>query len=115
MASVDELNQIASVVTSTGYISFDELPKEEEIKILKFGLYKSNFFGKDRDCVRAFVEEGFLILPERFDQSLNKMLNMNTNNLYLIYHGRSGKGPNKRINISFIEKNNNNDKKKNQK
>lgn len=120
MANVDELNQIATSVTSSGYIGFDELLKEKEIKVLKFGIYNSISYGKEREAVRVFIEDGYLILPERFDEAVEKMLNMNTENLYIIYHGRDGKGQNKRINLSFIEKKNNgttitHEKKKNQK
>lgn len=106
MASINELNEIASSTVSTGYIGFDELVKEQEYKVLKFGLYKSNSFGKERDCVRVFIDYRFLILPERFDSSLKKMMNMDTEHLYIVYHGREGKSQLKRIKLSFVEKNN---------
>lgn len=97
MASVSELNKIAS----SGYQNFDMLEVGKPYKVLAFEIYKSEVFNKVRDCVRVNIENGFLILPERFDAAAHKMKKMKTDRLYIIYNGREGKG--NRIKIQFEE------------
>lgn len=97
MASVNELNKIAV----SGYRNFDSLEIGKPIKIHGFEIFKSEAYNKVRDCVRVNIENGFLILPERFDAVAHKMKKMQTNNLYIIYNGREGKG--NKLKIEFKE------------
>lgn len=100
MSVAKQLNKIASS-SSYGYINFDTLELGKPYKVLGFGIYKSEAFNKERDCVCVKIEEGFLILPERFDKDAHKIKKMNTENLYIIYEGREGKG--NRLKIEFEE------------
>lgn len=93
MTSVEDLNKIVS----SGYKNVDSL---EPYKIFGFEIYKSEAYNKIHECVRVNIENGFLILPERFDSALHKMKKMNTDNLYIIFQGRNGN----RLNIEFEEK-----------
>lgn len=97
MASVSELNEIAT----SGFQNFDSLEIGKAYKVLGFEIYKSDSFNKPRDCVRVNIENGFLILPERFDAAAHKMKKINTDNLYIIFQGRDGKS--KRLKIEFKE------------
>lgn len=97
MLSVRELNK----VSSSGYQNFDSLELGKPYKVFGFDIYKSESFNKTRDCVRVNLENGFLILPERFDAMAHKMKKMKTDNLYIIYHGREGKG--NKLKIEFSE------------
>lgn len=92
---IDELNEVAEY----GYISFDDLELNFKYKIHSFGTYESSFSGKIRIAVRVEIDNGFLILPERFDSKVSDLQNLNVEKLYIIYKGR-GKG--KRINIQFV-------------
>lgn len=97
MSSVDELNQIAT--SCRGYINFNSLEIGKPNKILGFGIFKSDSYGKERNCVRVDIDDGYLVLPERFDNAAQKIIKTNVNNLYIIYKGRVGK----RLSIEFKE------------
>lgn len=97
MSLLKELNKIAT----SGYQNFDSLEIDKPYKVLGFEVFKSEAFNKVRECVRVNIENGFLILPERFDVIAHKMKKMKTDNLFIIYHGRE-KG--NRLNIEFEEK-----------
>lgn len=98
MSSVVELNEIAK----SGYKNFDSLDKNKPYKVYGFDTYKSESYGKKRECVIVEIDNGFLILPERFDDAANKMKKMNIDNLYIVYKGREGQG--KKLLIEFLEK-----------
>lgn len=98
MSSVEELNRIAT--SCCGYINFNSLEIGKPNKILGFGIFKSDSYGKERDCVRVDINDGYLVLPERFDNAAQKITKMNVNNLYIIYKGRAGN----RLIIEFKEK-----------
>lgn len=102
MASANQLNKIAASTSTSGYLNFDSLEMGKPYKVLGFGLYKSEAFNKVRECVRVNIENGYVILPERFDKAAHTIKKMNTDQLYIIYQGREGKG--NRLNIKFEEK-----------
>lgn len=97
MASIAELNEIAS----SGYKNFDSLEVGKPYKVIEFDTYKSDSYNKIRECVLVNIDNGYLILPERFDGAAQRMKKMNTDNLYIIYNGREGKG--KKVLLEFIE------------
>lgn len=101
MATARKLNEIAES-SSSSYISFDALEIGKPYKVLGFSAFKSEMFNKVRTCVRVEIEEGMLILPERFDNSLHRILKMNTEKLYIVFNGRDAKRMN-RLNIDFEE------------
>lgn len=88
-----------NAISESKYVNFDQLNVGSPYKILGFNTYKTSAYKKDRVAVRVDIEEGFLILPERFDAALNDILSMSTENLYIIYSGRQGKG--NRLKIEF--------------
>lgn len=96
MISIDELNKISE----RGYKNFSTLIIGKPYKVLAFDAYKNSTY-KKRDCVRTTIEEGYLILPERFDGLAPQMKKINITDLYLIYTGRTNPGD--RINIKFEE------------
>lgn len=100
MSFIQRLNDISE--STYGYIKFDKLIKNKPYKVLGFAPYKSAKYNAKRIGVRANFEEGYLILPERFDASLSEMENMETDNLYIIYKGREEEG--NKLQIEFIEK-----------
>lgn len=97
MASIAELNEIAT----SGYKNFDSLEVGKPYKVFGFEIYKSDLYGKVRECVLVNIDNGYLILPERFDAAAHKMKKMKTDNLYIIYNGREGKG--KKVLLEFVE------------
>lgn len=93
---VEELNEIAQY----GYVSFDDLVLNQKYKVFSFGTYESTFNGNKRVAVRVEIDNGFLILPERFDAKVSQLQNQNVQSLYIIYKGR-GKG--NRLNVQFSD------------
>ena len=91
MATAKKLNKIAAGSNQGSYINFDSLTVGKLYKVLRFGEFKSEMFNKERNCVRVDIEEGSLILPERFDKALSRILKMSTKNLYIVFKGRDKK------------------------
>lgn len=102
MSAASFLNEIGKAKAKSGYQNFDSLEQGKPYKINSFSAHKSNAFDKERIHVRAHIEEGYLILPERYDDCYKQLKTLNTDNLYIIYNGRSGKG--NRIEIEFEER-----------
>lgn len=99
MSAASFLNEFGNAGTTSGYKNFDTLEQGKQYKISSFSAHKSNAFDKERTHVRAHIEDGYLILPERYDDCYKKLKSLNTNNLCIIYNGRKGK----RIDIEFEE------------
>lgn len=101
MSSAAKLNQ----TSSSGYIKFDDLEKGAKYKINDLLTYKSTNFGKDRLCIKAMIDDGYVILPERFDSAVEVLKELDIEKLYMIFNGRekSKKGRQGRILIDFVE------------
>lgn len=97
MSTIVELNEIAT----SGYKNFDSLEPGKPYKVFGFEIFKSDSFNKTRDCVQVNIDNGYLILPERFDNAAHKMKKMNTENLFIIFQGREAKS--NKLNIEFVE------------
>lgn len=102
MATAKRLNKIADTVGS-GYIPFDSLEIDKLYKVNSFNIFKSTAFNKERDCVRVNIDDGYLILPERFDCLADDLGKLKVEKLYIVYEGREEKG--NRLKISFQERN----------
>lgn len=99
MSAAKFLNEVGKTKSASGYINFDSLKQGKPYKISSFSAHKSNAFDKERTHVRAHIEDGYLILPERYDECYNKLKSLNIEKLHIIYNGRDGK----RIDIDFEE------------
>lgn len=98
---LDELNQLAE--KTSPYIRFDDLIAGTPYKIQKFSVFEGTKYKGNRLC--AHIEDGYLILPERFDvlleNNLYEQLN-NENNISIVFNGRDESKGN-RLNINFIK------------
>lgn len=99
MSAASFLKQIGTA--TSGYMNFDSLEQGTPYKVLSFSAYKSKAFEKERNCVRVHIDDGYLILPERYDGCYNRLKTLNIDNLYIVYKGRKGKG--NRLEIDFEE------------
>lgn len=105
MASLTELNQLAE--KTYGYIKFKDLVQEKPYKVLKFDVFvRSNNFSssaantKSGNRVCAHLDEGYVVLPQRFDGLLedDRFEKIDIKNLYVVYHGH---GDGNRVNVTF--------------
>lgn len=99
MTSAALLNE----VETSEYIKFNDLTKGAKYKVRELGTYKSNGYGKERLCLKVVIDDGFLILPERFDSLVNNLKELSTENLYIVYDGREKPGDKGKLKIKFIE------------
>lgn len=87
-----------------GYIKFTDLILEQKYKVNEFKILTSTLNGVTRKCVRVEIDDGYLILPERFDRKVNTIEQDNANlaiaSLYISFHGRQ-KG--NRLDIRFTD------------
>lgn len=83
------------------YKKFDDLPLgEHEIKSF---MLRSAKYG---DCVSVFIEDFYLILPDRFTQVIGqkrKIEEMNAGKYILIWKGKIGSGKEAQLDIDFEE------------
>lgn len=90
---------------SNSYISFDKLKVGVPYKIHRFGTYTDERYTtkKKKNQVRltAFIEDGYLILPERFDCMVSELDSIDAEKMYIIFNGRSETS--RFLNIEFIE------------
>lgn len=99
------LTKLNTCNKANSYIPFDNLEVGVPYKIHRFGSYNDDRFStkKKKNQVRlaAFIDDGYLILPERFDRLVAEVENLNAEKMYIIFNGR---GENNRfLNIEFIE------------
>lgn len=95
-ALVSMLNECANKFGPT-YVKFDDLKKDVPYKVHKFGTFTGPDFNKVmKTHLTVFIDDGYLVLPERFDSLAGTGLD--TENLYIVYHGREKK----RLMIEFI-------------
>lgn len=95
-SSLTQLNKLAK----NGYIQFDSLEVGVPYKIIKFGKLTTDKYKQGHTHLIAFIEDGYLILPERFDGMTDSIDEINIEKIHIIFNGRE----NKRLNIEFIEK-----------
>lgn len=76
----------------------EDLERKKKYPITKFDVYEDTQFQKG-NCVRVVLEEGYLILPQRFNDLLegDTLSKMNAEKMVIIYHGKT----NKSCDISF--------------
>lgn len=91
---------------ASSYIPFDNLEVGVPYKIHRFGTYNDDRYStkKKKHQVRltAFIENGYLILPERFDSMVAEVESIDAEKMYIIFNGRNEN--NRFRNIEFIEK-----------
>lgn len=97
-SAADKLNESSS----SGYINFNFLKKDVLHKIHSFQTFKNTAFGKERLCIKAFIDGGYLILPERYDEKVEDLKGMDISKLHIIFRGRE-KGDKGRLLIEFAE------------
>lgn len=98
MATAAELNDVAT----SEYIKFDTLEKGKKYKVLELDTFKSTNFGKERLCLKVLIEDGYLIMPQRYDKKVPLLKELDTENLYIIFKGR-GKGEKGILDVEFFE------------
>lgn len=96
MSTAEALNNVVSV----DYIKFDELIPGKKYKIHDFQTFHSTKFGKDRLCITLVLDDGYVILPERYDKLAAHLRHFNPANLYLIFNGRKN---GKKLQLEFFE------------
>lgn len=93
MASVALLNKLARM----RYIRIDDLEVGKKYPIEKLDIYVDTLYHKG-NCVRVVLkeEDGYLILPQRFNGILqgDQMAVMNSQNLAIVYTGKKIEGTN---------------------
>lgn len=103
-SALDKLNACANSETP-GYVKFDDLELDEPYKIQKFGVYKSTNFDKEKTHLTVYIDQGYLILPDRFNTLVAEAEKLNCENLYIVFKGREYKkgGDIQRLMIEFKE------------
>lgn len=96
MSTAEAFNSVISV----DYINFDELIPGQKYKIHDFQTFHSTKFGKDRLCITLTLDDGYVILPERYDKLATHLRRFNPANLYLIFNGRKN---GKKLQLEFFE------------
>lgn len=90
---------------TNSYIPFNNLKVGVPYKIHRFGTYTDDRFStkkmKNQMRLTAFIDDGYLILPERFDRMVAEVENIDAEKMYIIFNGRSEN--NRFLNIEFIE------------
>lgn len=87
MASVTLLNKLAKY----RYVRIDELMRGKRYPIKKFVVYVDTQYDKG-NCVRVdLVDEGYIILPQRFNELLegDTLETMNSQKLAFVFHGKT--------------------------
>lgn len=97
-STLDKLNACANSETP-GYVKFDALEINQPYKIHKFGTFESANFDKKQTHLTAYIDQGYLILPERFNTLVNGAEELNCEKLHIVVKGREKK----RLNIEFKE------------
>lgn len=102
-STLDKLNACANSETP-GYIKFDTLELDKPYKIQKFGVFKSTNYDKEKTHLTVYIEQGYLILPERFNTLVDGTEELNCEKLYIVFKGRENKGGDiQRLMIEFKE------------
>lgn len=94
--SLIKLNKCAN---SAGYVKFDTLKEGAPYKVHKFGSLSTDKYKKNQTHLTAYIDLGYLILPERFNDLAATFDEIDCENLFIIYHGRDGQ----RLKIEFQE------------
>lgn len=96
MSLAEELNQIGGY----GYIRFTDLVVGQKYKVYALKSFDSTLNGGVRKCLRVDIDNGYLLMPERYDQKVHTIHTSNVKNLYIAFNGyQSGK----RLDIQFSE------------
>lgn len=95
----DQLNELST--KTSAHIKFDDLEIGVEYKIHKFGIFEGSKYGGSR--VTIHIQDGFLILPERFDKILEnaEYQQMIDSGISIVFGGRDKSNGN-RLNITFV-------------
>lgn len=96
MSLAAELNKIGGY----GYIRFTDLVVGQKYKVFALKSFDSTLTGVARKCLRVDIENGYLILPERYDQKAHTIHSSNVENLYITFNGYQN---GKRLDIYFSE------------
>lgn len=96
MSLADELNKIGDY----GYIKLTDLVIGQKYKVLALKAYESTLNNLNRKCLRVDIDDGYLLMPERYDKKVATIDSANVENLYVMYNGRQ-KG--NRFDIHFVE------------
>lgn len=74
MSVAQELNEIGEF----GYIKFTDLVIGQKYKVEALKVYESTMNNINRKCLRVDIENGYLILPERYDKKVNSVDSTNS-------------------------------------
>lgn len=96
MSLAQELNEIGEY----GYIKFADLIPGEKYKVHALKSFDSTLNNTARKCLRVDIDNGYLIMPERYDPIVKTIATLNVDNLFITYNGRQ-KG--NRLDIVFSE------------
>lgn len=100
MSLAQEFNELGEY----GYIKFTDLVETQKYKVLELKRFTSTLNNTQRNCVRLEIDDGYLILPERYDRKASTIEKDNAKlehfDLYISFHGRQ-KG--NRFDIRFTE------------
>lgn len=85
----DELNELNN--SYSRYIRFTDLEIGKKYKVHKFSTFESLFKRTQGDSnrigVRVDIANGYLLLPERFDEKFEELQSKNIENLYIVFNG----------------------------
>lgn len=96
MSLAEELNEIGNY----GYIKFSDLIPGQKYKVHALKTFNSSLNNTTRICLRVDIDNGYLIMPERYDPIVKTIVSSNVDNLYIACNGRQ-KG--NRLDIVFSE------------
>lgn len=98
MATAEILNKAGKY----GYIRFEDLEENKKYKVEELSIFRSTIKGEPRNCLKVCLEDGYLILPERYDHLVHQIPSMDVTNLYIVFNGRM---TSKRVEVNFVEEN----------
>lgn len=85
MSLAEELNKFGEY----GYIKLSDLPEGQKYKVHALKSYDSTFNGINRKVLRVDIDNGYLLLPERYDQKVHTLESTKVENLFITYNGRT--------------------------
>lgn len=95
MSLAQELNELGDF----GYLKLSDLVVGQKYKVKALKSYNSWLNGENRLCLRIDIDNGYLLMPERYDEKVKTIGTANIDRLYIAYNGKKGN----RMDIVFSE------------
>lgn len=95
MSLAQELNELGEF----RYIKLTDLTIGQKYKVHALKPYNSLLGSTGRVALRVDIDNGYLVMPERYDAKVDTIHESNVENLYVIYNGKIGN----RTEIKFTE------------